>query len=125
MCLHGGGFFWIRTLELSNLLVGPWGSLSHLLEELEDMISLMGEISHLSEPTDFSVPSGVVQALGQCIGPRTKSRERLGLHSSFLKSPTTSEFKIMYKDLMTRGLPARVEPGMRGRRGERLLHHDL
>lgn len=48
-----------------------------------------------------------------------------GLQTSFLKPCTTSDFKIMYKELGTRDLPARVEPGVRGRRGHRLLHRDL
>ena len=43
----------------------------------------------------------------------------------FLKPSTTSDCKIMDKDVVTRDLTARMDPGMRGRRGERLLHHDL
>lgn len=45
--------------------------------------------------------------------------------ASFLKPSTTSDFKLMDKDVMTRDLTARIDPGMRGRRGEQLLHHDL
>lgn len=44
-------------------------------------------------------------------------------NASFVKPSTSSDFKD--KDLVTRDLTAKVEPGLRGRRGEWLLHHDL
>lgn len=57
--------------------LGSWGSLSHLLEELEIMISLMEEVSHLSAPPwpffplwSPAWPLGNALAQGQSQGER-------------------------------------------------------
>lgn len=102
--------FWMRTLGISNLLtsvvnvnkLGSWGPLYHRLKTFEGATSNRKDFPSLSPSLAFlSPPLESCLALGQWLGPRSKTKDRDWASMFPLpKPPTRSAFKTMHKDLV-------------------------